>query len=166
MSVVVQTPKPGRRVFQDHGEAARILFVYDRRSEGRRSLCRAIVDESRWDVAECGIDEAKSAFADHDIVITDRATLITDPTESKRRIYKGDELIRNLKAGGRNPDLLVIIASDMEDPSLEYEGRPPLDASDRYYKENIGVHVQRYFKYPLDPQLVVETLKGLETNRY
>jgi len=166
MSVVVQTPKQSRRVFQDHGEATRILFVYDRKTEWRRSLCRAIVDENRWDVTECDIDNAKSAFADHDIVVTDRATLITDPTEPGRRIYKGDELIRHLKAGGRNPDLVVIIASDAEDPSLEYEGRQPLNAPDRYYKSDIGVHVQRYFKYPLDPQLVVETLKGLETNRY
>jgi hypothetical protein len=54
----------------------------------------------------------------------------------------------------------------LEDPTLEYKGKPPLNEPDAYYRDNIGAHVHEYFKYPLDPQLFIERLKGLDTNRY
>lgn len=151
---------------QDHGERTRILFAYQRSDARTRNLYHAIEDENRYDVTRCALHRAKAAFADHDILITDRGTLITDPKSKEKWIYRGDELIRHLKEDGRNPGLAVIVLSDIQDPTIEYEGIPPLKDPDRYYREKIAGNVSEYFRYPFHLELFLMRLRGYDINRY
>jgi len=165
MSTIVQEPvgiTPPR--FGGGSDKTRILFVYERWDDKRRRLCEAIIGEDRYDVTSCPMDDAVQTFSSHDVLITDRGSPMPDPLRDGRIIFRGDNLIRQLKVADENPGLRVMVASDLQDPMIEYPGRLPLSEQDRYYNEELSPHVDDYFKYPFHIRHFLVRLRRLDTN--
>jgi len=172
VTVQAQVPVQERIPVQDSGDRTKILFTYQRLGDREKRIIGAIEGENRYDVTRCPLHRAKTAFADHDILVTDRGTLISDRQRQGKRIYRGDELVRHLKEGDRDPGLAVIVLSDIQDPAeskdpiqQEYGSTHPLEDPDRYYLDDIAGHVNEYFRYPFLLDLFLTRLRGYDTNR-
>ncbi|MFH1788536.1 MAG: hypothetical protein ABH834_04070 [Candidatus Altiarchaeota archaeon] len=163
MSVRLKAPVLDAPPSEEHGMSTRILFAYDRRDESRMGLLRVIMDEGRWDVTACHVDDAETAFSGQDILIVDRATLIPDLLREGERVYKSDALVSRIKGEGRNPDVAVMVVSNVDDPGV-VEGDSDLTGQDRFYRESVMDKVDDYFKYPFDTELFLIRLRRLDVN--